>query len=110
MAKVEKRIPMRFMTTIRFKPKPQCMDTLVAIYHEVTERALNDGSIDSYFTGIVGDEIIYVGTFNDKERDASTLDRGLSWLGKYHRMLNEYPETGEFAQVEQGPICHEGGS
>ena len=101
---------MRFMTTIRFKPKPECMDTFIDIYHEVTERALHDGSIDSYFTGIVGDEIIYVGTFNDKESDANTLDRGLSWLGKYHHMLNKYPETEEYAQVEQGPICHESGA
>tara|TARA_B100000927_G_C16423596_1_gene452434 strand:+ start:796 stop:1119 length:324 start_codon:yes stop_codon:yes gene_type:complete len=103
-------ISMRFMTTIRFKPKPECMDAFIAIYHEVTERALNDGSIESYFTGIVGDEIIYVGTFNEKESDANTLDRGLSWLGKYHHMLNKYPETEEYAQVEQGLICHESGS
>ena len=100
---------MRLMTTIRFRPKPECMDAFIAIYHGVTERALEDGSIDSYFTGIIGDEVIYVGTFNEKESDANTLDRGLSWLGKYQHMLNKYPETGEYAQVEQGLICHESG-
>ena len=57
---------MRLMTTIRFRPKPECMGAFIAIYHGVTERALEDGSIDSYFTGIIGDEVIYVGTFNEK--------------------------------------------
>ena len=101
---------MRLMATIRFRQKPECMDAFIAIYHRVTERALDDGSIDSYFTGIIGDQVIYVGTFNEKEKDANTLYRGLSWLGKYDHMLQKYPGSEEYAQIEQGAVCHEGGS
>ena len=101
---------MRFMTTIRFRPKPECMDAFFVIYQGATERALEDGSIDSYFTGIIGDEVIYVGTFNEKEKDANTLDRGLSWLGKYDHMLQKYPGSEEYAQIEQGAVWHEGSS
>ena len=90
--------------------KARMYGCVIAIYHGVTERALEDGSIDSYFTGIIGDEVIYVGTFNEKEKDANTLYRGLSWLGKYDHMLQKYPGSEEYAQIEQGAVCHEGGS
>jgi len=38
---------MRFMKTIRFKPKPEFLDEFLNVYHKITEKALQDGSIDS---------------------------------------------------------------
>ena len=49
---------MRFMKTIRFKPKPDFLDDFLTEYHKVTEAALKDGSIDSYFTAVVEGEIV----------------------------------------------------
>ena len=41
---------MRFMKTIRFKPKPEFLDDFLIEYHKITEAALKDGLIDSYLT------------------------------------------------------------
>ena len=49
---------MRFMKTIRFKLKPDFLDDFLTEYHKVTEAALKDRSIDSYFTAVVEDEIV----------------------------------------------------
>ena len=95
---------MRFMKTIRFKPKPDFLDEFLREYQEITERALQDGSIDTYFTAIVGDEIIYVGTFNEKEKDTKIIDKGLGWLDKYCYMLQKYSEEEGYARVESGAI------
>ena len=59
---------MRFMKTIRFKPKPDFLDDFLIEYHKVTEAALKDGSIDSYFTAVVEDEIVYIGPLMTKSR------------------------------------------
>ena len=95
------------MKTVRFKPKPEFIDDFLHEYHLVTEKALKDGSIDSYFTAIIEDEIIYVGTFNEIEKDTNTLTRGLDWLDQYRHMLQSYDENGEYALVESGIISKE---
>ena len=74
---------MRFIKTIRFKPKPEFLDDFLIEYHKITEAALKDGSIDSYFTAVVEDEIVYIGTFNDKEPVSNTIQRGLDWLDNF---------------------------
>ena len=98
---------MRLMRTIRFKPKSKYLDDFLAVYEEVTKRALEDGSIDQYFTAIAGDEVIYVGTFNELESDKRTIERGLGWLDKYAYMLHKYSEDEGFARIETGTIKFE---
>ena len=98
---------MRFMKIVRFKPKPEFLDDFLNEYHLVTEKALKDGSIESYFTAIIEDEIIYVGTFNEIEKDTNTLTRGLGWLDQYRHMLQPYGEEGKYALVENGVISKE---
>ena len=55
---------MRLMKTIRFRPKPEFMDRFLDDYNKITEKALLKGTIDSYFTAVIEDEIVYVGIFN----------------------------------------------
>ena len=98
---------MRFVKTVRFKPKPEFIDEFLNKYHVVTEKALKDGSIDSYFTAIIEDEIIYVGTFNEIEKNTNTLTRGLDWLDQYRHMLQPYTDEGKYALVESGIISKE---
>ena len=54
---------MRLMKTIRFKPKPEFMDRFLDDYNKITEKALSKGTIDSYFTAVIEDEVFYVGIF-----------------------------------------------
>ena len=95
---------MRFMKTIRFKPKPEFLDDFLIKYHKVTEAALKDGSIDSYFTAVVEDEIVYIGTFNDKEPVSNTIQRGLDWLDNFTYMLQLYSNGNSYVIVESGAI------
>ena len=98
---------MRFMKTIRFKPKPVFLDDFLTEYHKVTEVALKDGSIDSYFTAVVEDEIVYIGTFNDKEPVSNTIQRGLDWLDNFTHMLQPYSNENSYVIVESGAINNE---
>ena len=98
---------MRFMKTIRFKPKPEFLDEFLNVYHKITEKALQDGSIDSYFTAVVKDEIFYIGTFNEKEPSSNTIQRGLNWLDNYTHMLQVYTDEGSYVLVESGEIYSE---
>ena len=95
---------MRFMKTIRFKPKPEFLDEFLKVYHKITEKALKDGSIDSYFTAVVKDEIFYIGTFNENEPLSNTIQRGLNWLDNYTHMLQLYTNEGSYVLVESGEI------
>jgi hypothetical protein len=98
---------MRFMRTIRFNPKPEFLDDFLIEYHKVTEAALKDGSIDSYFTAVVEDEIVYIGTFNDKEPVSNTIQRGLDWLDNFKHMLQLYSDDHSYVIVESGEINNE---
>ena len=49
---------MRLMKTIRFRPKPEFMDRFLDDYNKITEKALLKGTIDSYFTAVIEDEIV----------------------------------------------------
>ena len=98
---------MRFMKTIRFKPKPDFLDDFLIEYHKVTEAVLKDGSIDSYFTAVVEDEIVYIGTFNDKEPVSNTIQRGLDWLDNFKHMLQLYSHDHSYVIVESGEINNE---
>ncbi len=98
---------MRWMKTIRFKPKPECLDAFLSEYNLATEKALEKGSIDSYFTAIIEEEVVYVGIFNKKETSENILGKGLDWLEKYRGMLLPYSETNELALVEDGSIVDE---
>jgi hypothetical protein len=95
------------MRTIRFKPKPEFLDDFLIEYHKVTEAALKDGSIDSYFTAVVEDEIVYIGTFNDKEPVSNTIQRGLDWLDNFKHMLQLYSDDHSYVIVESGEINNE---
>ena len=101
---------MRWMKTIRFKPKPECINEFLKEYHFVTEKALKKGSIDSYFTAIIQEEVVYVGIFNKKETSENILGKGLDWLEKYKHMLLPYPDGDELALVEDGSIVDEVGN
>jgi hypothetical protein len=81
---------MRFIKTIRFKPKPEFLDDFLIEYHKVTGAALKDGSIDSYFTAVVEDDIVYIGNINYKEPVSNTIQRGLDWLDNFTHMLHRY--------------------
>ena len=100
-------ILVRFMKTIRFKPKPEFLDDFLIEYHKITEAALKDGSIDSYFTAVVEDEIVYIGTFNDKEPVSNTIQRGLDWLDNFTQMLQLYSNENSYVIVESGAINNE---
>ena len=95
------------MKTVRFKPKPEFIDDFLHEYHLVTEKVLKDGSIGSYFTTIIEEEIIYVGSFNEIEKDINTLIRGLDWLDQYNHMLQSFGKNGQYALVESSIISKE---
>ena len=58
---------MRLMKTIRFKPKPEFMNRFLDDYNKITEKALSKGTIDSYFTAVIEDEVFYVSIFSKKK-------------------------------------------
>ena len=95
------------MKTIRFKPKPEFMDRFLEDYNKITEKALLKGTINSYFTAVIEDEVVYVGIFNKKENSENVVEKGLDWLEKYRNMLKPYSDSNNIALVEIGPIKDE---
>ena len=95
---------MRLMKTIRFKPKPEFMNRFLDDYNKITEKALSKGTIDSYFTAVIEDEVFYVGIFNKKENSENIVEKGLDWLENYRNMLQPYSGSNDIALVEIGPI------
>ena len=75
---------------IRFKPKPDYLDEFVNKYHKITEKAFMKGSVDKYFTAVFDDEIIYVGIFNEKEKNTKIINKGIEWIDRYKNMLQPY--------------------
>ena len=68
------------MKKIRFRPKPEFMDRFLEDYNKITEKALLRGTINSYFTAVIEDEVIYVVIFNRKENSENVVKNGLDWL------------------------------
>ena len=95
---------MRIMKTITFKPNPEYINDFLKEYNKVIEKAYQNGSIDSYFTAIIDDEIFYVGTFNEKEKFENVVGKGLEWLDKYKHMLQQYPDNKGYAIIKTGSI------
>ena len=94
----------RIIKTIRFRPKREYLNNIVEQFETVTKKAMAEGSIDSYFTAILDEEILYVGIFNSKEDSVDIIRRGLEWLNKRQNLLEIFPESGEFILVETGKI------
>ena len=92
------------MKTIRFKPKPEFMDRFLDDYNKITEKALLKGTINSYFTAVIEDEVVYVGIFNKKENSENVVEKGLDWLENYRNMLQPYSDSNKIALVEIGQI------
>ena len=95
---------MRLMKTIRFRPKPEFMDRFLEDYNKITEKALLRGTINSYFTAVIEDEVVYVGIFNKKENSENVVKKGLDWLENYRNMLQPYSDSNNIALVEIAPI------
>ena len=91
---------------IRFKPKPDYLDEFVNNYHKITEKAFMKGSVDKYFTAILDDEIIYIGIFNEKEKNTKIINKGIEWIDKYKNMLQPYSKdkyiVKEFGKIIDG--------
>ena len=51
------------------------------------------GSVDKYFTAVFDDEIIYVGIFNEKEKNTKIINKGIEWIDKYKNMLQPYSKN-----------------
>ncbi len=98
---------MRFIKTISFKPKTEHINNFLKEYNRVIEKAYKNGSIDSYFTAIIEDEIFYVGTFNEKEKTENVVEKGLEWLHEYKHMLEPYSNNNSYAIVKTGKISKE---
>tara|TARA_B100000963_G_scaffold264987_1_gene233178 strand:+ start:155 stop:460 length:306 start_codon:yes stop_codon:yes gene_type:complete len=92
------------MKTIRFKPKPEFMDRFLDDYSKITAKALLKGTISSYFTAVIEDEVVYVGIFNKKENSENVVEKGLDWLENYRNMLQPYSDSNKIALVEIGQI------
>ncbi len=56
------------------RPKPEFMDRFLDDYNKITEKALLKGTINSYFTAVIEDEVVYVGILNKKESSEKGLD------------------------------------
>ncbi len=95
---------MRLMKTIRFRPKPEFMDRFLEDYNKITEKAFLRGTINSYFTAVIEDEVVYVGIFNKKENSENVVKKGLDWLENYRNMLQPYSDSNNIALVEIGAI------
>ena len=80
------------------------MNRFLEDYNKITEKALLKGAINSYFTAIIEDEVVYVGIFNKKENSENVVEKGLDWLEKYRNMLQPYSDSNNIALVEIGPI------
>ena len=56
------------------RPKTEFMDRFLDDYNKITEKALLKGTINSYFTAVIEDEVVYVGILNKKESSEKGLD------------------------------------
>ena len=94
----------RIIKTIRFRPKREYLDNIVEQFETVTKKAMAEGSIDSYFTAILDEEILYVGIFNSKEDSVGIINKGIQWLDKRQDLLETFSETDKHFVVETGTI------
>ena len=94
----------RIIKTIRFRPKKENLADIVNEFETVTEKAMTGGSIDSYFTAILDEEILYVGIFNSKEDSVGIINKGIQWLDKRQDLLETFSETDKHFVVETGTI------
>ena len=94
----------RIINTIRFRPKKEYLDNFVEEFETVTKKAMKEGSIDSYFTAILDEEILYVGIFNSKEASVGIISKGLQWLDKRQKSLETFKGSGKYVKVEKGTI------
>ena len=94
----------RIIKTIRFRPKREYLDNIVEQFETVTKKAMAEGSIDSYFTAILDEEILYVGIFNSKEDSVGIISKGLQWLDKRQDLLETFSGSGKYVIVEKGTI------
>ena len=94
----------RIIKTIRFRPKKEHLADIVDEFETVTEKAMKEGSIDSYFTAILDEEILYVGIFNAKEDSVGIINKGIHWLDKRQDLLETFSETDKYFVVETGKI------
>ena len=94
----------RIIKTIRFRPKKEHLGDIVNEFETVTEKAMTGGSIDSYFTAILDEEILYVGIFNSKEDSVGIINKGILWLDKRQDLLETFSETDKHFVVETGTI------
>ena len=94
----------RIIKTIRFRPKKEYLADIVHEFETVTEKAMTEGSIDSYFTAILDEEILYVGIFNSKEDTIGIINKGIQWLDKKQDLLETFSETDKHFAVETGTI------
>jgi len=94
----------RIINTIRFRPKKDYLDSFVEEFESVTKKAMKEGSIDSYFTAILDEEILYVGIFNSKEDSVGIISKGLQWLDKRQDLLEPFSGSGKYVIVEKGTI------
>ena len=42
---------------------------------------------------VFDDEIIYVGIFNEKEKNTKIINKGIEWIDKYKNMLQPYSKN-----------------
>ena len=94
----------RIIKTIRFRPKREYLDNIVEQFETVTKKAMAEGSIDSYFTAILDEEILYVGIFNSKEDSVGIINKGIQWLDKRQDLLENFSGTDKHFVVETGTI------
>ena len=94
----------RIIKTIRFRPKEEHLSDIVNEFETVTEKAMTEGSIDSYFTAILDEEILYVGIFNSKEDSVGIINKGIQWLDKRQDLLETFSETDKHFVVQTGTI------
>ena len=48
---------------------------------------------DKYFTAVFDDEIIYVGIFNEREKNTNIINKGIEWIDRYKNMLQPYSKN-----------------
>ena len=94
----------RVIKTIRFRPKKKYLSNIVDQFEIVTEKAMQKGSVDSYFTAILDDEILYIGIFNSNEDSIDIISKGMQWLDSRQNFLEVFSESGKYVLVETGII------
>ena len=94
----------RIIKTIRFRAKREHIADTVNEFETVTQKAMTEASIDSYFTAILDKEILYVGIFNSKEDSVGIVNKGIQWLDKKQALLETFSKTDKHFVVETGTI------